>query len=93
MAPTNQATSPATSLTVKWQQADPDPAKSASYSLWRYRTGQTQDTREAICTDTNSVTIDVDRMNALTIGVTKVDSDLQLKDLDLCHDVKLESGR
>lgn len=94
MTPSNQATSPAATLTVNWRpsSADAHPAKSASYSLWRYRTGDTDANRVDVCTGANSMTIDATQMD----GVAVQGDDLQLTNLPFCNRVgetTLASGR
>jgi len=91
VTPSNQATSPAATLTVNWRpnSADAHPAQSASYSLWRYRTGDTDTTRLDVCTDEPISATQVD-------GVTEQGSDLQLTNVGFCTRTgvtTLDSGR
>lgn len=94
MTATNQTGSPATSLTVKWQQNKAQPAKSARYSLYRYRTGQTDTNRDSVCAGANSVEITADQLNDQNNGITVDGSDLQYTTSTFCNGVaNLQSGR
>ena len=80
----------ATTLNVTWAQSDPSAAKSASYELFRYPTGATDDNRTAECDTAQQLD------QAAMDGITLLDSgNLQLANVPLCSGASnpLDQGR
>lgn len=71
---------------VDWVQASPDAAESATYTLWRYPTGATEDDKTPVCTTVDVSANLMDSVNEL--GTSQIDSvtyaNLQLKGVPLC---------
>lgn len=91
VTPSNEATSPATSLTVNWVQDNPDAATNAAYQLWRYPTGATDSSgRTDVCSTVVSIS------QAKMDDVTEAGGTLTLAGVSLCDrsgDTTLGKGR
>ena len=95
VTPVSKNTASVSSLDIIWKQTDPEPAKSASYMLYRYTTGaaETKDGGTAQCTAVQ--TLDATEMD----DVVYVDSNdatkgLRLPSVDLCDSKpSIDKGR
>ena len=90
MAPANMPIpASATTLNVTWVQNDPAAAKSASYELFRYPTGTTDDNRTAECDTAQQ--LDQAELDRITLD----NGTLQLTNVALCDGAPnpLEQGR